>query len=249
MLLPVTDLNNQAGADIPAKMVNGGVSMPHENRRETRARLFCVMAPEAGLPIVSSARALAHAARRTGESVLLVDCSAGAAQRAATLTDVLGGEARLCDAKNICPKTGLITMSAGDAPLETILGVLAALSLSYDNVIIAAPSGCNPALVRLAAAADVSLLHYHSHGDRFMRGYWMLDALRARCPSLDPLLIACGPQDEARQAHDMLSHTIREFLGAPPPLAAIISQEGMMDGVAQALLDRLERNNTQRLSA
>ncbi|WP_017932161.1 MinD/ParA family ATP-binding protein [Robiginitomaculum antarcticum] len=223
--------------------------MPHNVKRETRARLFCIMAAEDGLPSANSARALAHAARRRGDSVLLVDCADSINSEPATLSDVLRGEAQLCDAKQICPHSGLIEVQAGDAPLYDILGILAALSLTYDNVIVTTPFGCTPAIVRLATAADVSLLHYHSQSDRFMRGYWMLDALRTRCPRLDPLLIACGPEDEAREAHKMLTDTIREFLGAPPPLAAIITRDGMTSDAADGLLDHLDIAEPARRSA
>lgn len=223
--------------------------MPNRLQRETRARLICVLAANPDLPVVNSALTLTRAARKNGESALFVNCAGLEASETSTLSDVLMGEAQIGDTKTICAQTGVITINAGNAKLDDMLGILAALSLSYDNVIIAAPSGCTPAHVRLAVAADVNVLHFDSRGDKFMRAYWMLDAMRARCAALDPMLIACGPKTDAMDAYDMLRETIREFLGAPLPLSAVISHIGMADGVAAHLLSGLNQADEARLRA
>jgi len=223
--------------------------MPNNLRHKTRARLICVLSANDGLPAEQSARALARSIRHKDESVLQITCTQSDAPSRPTLTQVLSGDAQLCDVKTICPRTGIISVAAGHAKLDAMLGIIAALSLSYDNVIIAAPSGCTPAHIRLAAAADVNFLQFDSQGDKFMRAFWMMDALRARCARLDPMLIACGPKSEANEAHEMLSETIREFLGAPPPLCAIISKSGMHDGVAAHIVSSLNRAEDTRLRA
>lgn len=223
--------------------------MPNNLTRETRARMICVLSASNGLPAEQSTLALARSIRNDNESVLRITFAGPDAPSNLTLTQVLSGEAQLCDVKTICPQTGIISVAAGHAKLEDMLGIIAALSLSYDNVIIAAPSGCTPAHIRLAAAADVNILHFDSQGDKFMRAFWMMDALRARCAGLDPMLIACGPKSEATEAHEMLSGTIREFLGAPPPLSAIISKSVMHDGVAAHIMSRLNLAEDARLRA
>ena len=223
--------------------------MPDNLRRETRARLICMLAASDELPAAASAQSFARAAREQGETVLVVKYGLAEPSSQPTLADVLSGEAQLCDTKLICANSGIVTLLAGRAKLEDMLGILAALSLSYDNVIIAPPAGCTPAHVRLAVAADVNVLHFDSHGDKFMRAYWMLDALRARCPGLDPMLVACGPKADAEESYEMLRETVREFLGAPLPLSAIISHRGMADGVATHILSALNHDDAQKLRA
>ncbi len=223
--------------------------MPNKVKRGPRARLICVLAASDGLPVSQSAQSLARAARIDGETVLIVNYATPPSPSQPALSDVLSGQAQICDTKIICPRSGIISVYAGDAKLEEMLGLIAALSLSYDNVIMAPPAGCTPAHVRLAVAADVNVLHFDSRGDKFMRAYWMLDALRARCPSLDPMLIACGPKTEALEAYDMLRGTVREFLGAPLPLTGIISPRGMADGVAAHIVSDLNQAEDARLRA
>jgi len=38
-----------------------------------------------------------------------------------------------------------------------------------------------------------------------MRAYWMMDAIRARSPKTDPLLLSCGPKDNAVETALMLT--------------------------------------------
>lgn len=52
-----------------------------------------------------------------------------------------------------------------------------------------------------------------------MRAFWMIDAVRRRTPNFDPLLLSTGEKSDAVETAFMLSETIREHLGAPPPYA------------------------------
>ena len=111
--------------------------------------------------------------------------------------------------------------------MDMVLGSMAALSLSYDWVFVAMPAGCTPAHIRLASAADVGILAYDTHADKFMRAYWMMEAIRSRAPKFDPLILAAGSAAEASETASMLSHTLKNFLGAPPPYAGHISDQGI----------------------
>ncbi|MEE9347372.1 MAG: hypothetical protein V3U82_04195 [Robiginitomaculum sp.] len=211
-------------------------------------RLSVILAGEAGLPQADMAIEVARAAAKAGQSVLLVDCGDNAAASAfdvtlkANLQDVLDDKASLEQAKHISRDGKLSLAASGLAPMETLLGAITAMSLSHDLTIVIAPAGCTPAHVRLSAAADHCALLFDSAGDRFMRAYWMLDAIRSRAPKCDPAMVAIGPRDEAQESYEMLAHSVREFLGAPPPLAGICrhgqSLAKLAGNMAQAMTAR-----------
>jgi hypothetical protein len=97
------------------------------------------------------------------------------------------------------------------------MGLLAALSLSYDWVFIVPSAGCETGHVQLGHASDISVMSYDATGDQFMRAYWMVDAIRRRVPTYAPLILSTGKKSDADETANMLSETIREYLGAPPP--------------------------------
>lgn len=213
---------------------------------EPQGRLVPVFAGEDGLACAALLYELAQKAASQGDTVLIIDCDEDRILRGLnicskkTLADVLADRASLSDAKNIMPGGQMTICSAGSAPLTDLLGVLAAMSLSHDWVFVLPPSGCTPAHIRLAAAADSSILLFNGAGDRFMRAYWMLDAIRTRAPKCDPLLIAQGENSEAREAYDMLEATIRDYLGAPPPLVAMIKDDDIGIKACTTILNALK---------
>lgn len=196
-------------------------------------RLVPVFAASEGLRDCELALRLSKAAASLGETVLLLDANSGLMMETAgiiynkTLGDVIYREAALKDAQYITANEHFTAAACGDAPLEDVLGSLATLSLSYDWVFVATKTGCTPAHVRLASAADTSILSYGSSGDKFMRAYWMIDAVRARYPKFDPLLLSSGPKSEAVESALILTQTVREFLGAPPPYAGHYDDLGL----------------------
>lgn len=176
-----------------------------------------------------------------GETVLMLDCNSGAMMGAAgiihnkTIYDVLHDGADLRDVKYITSNEHFTAAAAGNADLDEALGSLAALSLSYDWVFVVPPAGCTPAHVRLASAADVSLLAYDTASDNFMRAYWMIEAVRRRDPKFDPVVLSMGGRADAVETALMLTDTVREHLGAPPPYAGH-AEDGP---VAERLIDRM----------
>ena len=176
-----------------------------------------------------------------GETVLMLDCNNGVMMEAAgviynkTIHDVLCHEANLEDVKYVTSNEHFTAVAAGDADLDTALGSLAALSLSYDWVFVVPPAGCTPAHVRLATASDVSLLTYDTASDNFMRAYWMIDAVRQRNPKFDPVVLSMGERADAVETALMLTDTVREHLGAPPPYAGH-AEDGP---VAERLIERM----------
>ena len=176
-----------------------------------------------------------------GETVLMLDCNKGAMMDAAgiiynkTIYDVLHHEADLNDVKYITSNEHFTAAAAGEADLDMALGSLAALSLSYDWVFVVPPAGCTPAHVRLACASDVSLLTYDTASDNFMRAYWMIEAVRRRNPKFDPVVLSMGVRADAVETALMLTDTVREHLGAPPPYAGH-AEDGP---VAERLIERM----------
>ena len=55
-----------------------------------------------------------------------------------------------------------------------------------------------------------------------MRAYWTIEAVRRRAPKFDPLILSCGDRVESVETALMLSDTVRDHLGAPPPYAGHI---------------------------
>jgi len=168
---------------------------------------------------------LGRKAASYGETVLILDAVDGELMRHAgivysrTLDDVTQGTADVRDALFVTANEHFTAGAVGPAGLEKGLGLLAALSLSYDWVFVVPKAGCEPAHVRLGSASDVSVISYSAQGDNFMRAFWMIDALRRRTPTFDPLILSTGEKSDAVETAFMLSETVREHLGAPPPYA------------------------------
>lgn len=227
--------------------------MASQSRRT--GQLVTIAAGDSGLDQMQLAISMARAAAQNGHMALLIDCGDHDAAAHLNLTlkaglcKVLTGEATMRDAKHIDPNSNLVFASAGDAPLDDLLGPLAAMSLSYDWVFVILPSGCTPAHVRLMGAAEQTVLMFDSSGDRFMRAYWMLDAIRARSPRCDPAMVGHGPLKDVTETYALFSQTVREFLGAPPPLAGIQKPGACLDVLGQHLFRSLLPANTDRLYA
>ena len=183
-----------------------------------------------------------------GETVLMLDCNDGVMMEAAgviynkTIYDALCNGADLCDVKYVTSNEHFTAAAAGEADLDMALGSLAALSLSYDWVFVVPPAGCTPAHVRLASAADVSLLAYDTASDNFMRAYWMIDAVRQRNPKFDPVVLSMGERADAVETALMLTDTVREHLGAPPPYAGHAEDGPVAARLIERMRDLVERS-------
>lgn len=220
-------------------------------------QLISIFSPESDLAAEPLSLALARGAAYKGQRLILIDCI----QQSLTdylqppsrsnLTDVAAGRASLEEAEFILAEGGVTYCQAGTAPLGELLGVLAALSLYHDRIVVLAPFGCSAAHVRLASASDASLMLFHTQKDRFMRAYWMLDAIRQRAPHYDPLIIAeKDPKDSPEQAHEsyhLYKSVVQDFLGAPPRLADIIDRQTLDTAQGLTILDQL--NEVSNLAA
>lgn len=206
-------------------------------------RLVPIFASHENDDQIKLALSLGRKAASYGETVLMLDCQDGAMMEAAgiifnkTIHDALHHDADLRDVKYVTSNEHFTAAAAGKADLDSALGSLAALSLSYDWVFVVPSPGCTPAHVRLAAAADVSLLTYDTAGDQFMRAYWMIDAVRRRDPKFDPVILSTGSRVDAVETALMLTDTVRENLGAPPPYAGHASDKPQRETMATRLIE------------
>ena len=222
-----------------------------QDENHPAGRLVPVLAASEMDGHIELALALGRKAASHGETVLMLDCQQGAMMDAVgviyhkTISDALYHGADLRDIKYVTSNEHFTAAAAGDIDLDEALGSLAALSLSYDWVFVLPPAGCTPAHVRLAAAADVGLLTFDTSGDKFMRAYWMIDAIRQREPRFDPVLLSMGPRADAVETALMLTDTVREHLGAPPPYAGHTENSAQRKALAENLIVRM-KNQTKR---
>jgi len=160
---------------------------------------------------------LGRKAASYGETVLILDAVDGALMNKAgviyarTLEDVTNGTAEEKDALYVTSNEHFTAGALGEDYLD--------VSLSYDWVFVVPKAGCETAHIHLGQASDISIMTYHTQSDRFMRAFWMVDALRRKSPKFDPLILSTGEKSDAVETALMLSETIREHLGAPPPYA------------------------------
>lgn len=208
---------------------------------EPVGRLIPVFTANDGLDENRLTLSLAKAAASRGETVLLIDAQNGEMMKQAgiiylkTFADVLNDEAQLRDVQYITSNEHFTAMALGDMEWVHALGSLTALSLNYDWVFIATPSGCTPAHINLASAADMAMILFDSTDAQFMRAYWMLEAIRQRDPMFDPIFVASGPHDDAKESAGLLRETVRSFLGAAPDYMGHMNHPSMAHWLLQAI--------------
>jgi MinD-like ATPase involved in chromosome partitioning or flagellar assembly len=211
------------------------------NSYEPAGRLIPVFTANEALNENRLTLSLAKAAASRGETVLLIDAQGGDMMKQAgviylkTFADVLSGEACLRDAQYITSNEHFTAMALGHIDWAQALGSLSALSLDYDWVFIATPSGCTPAHINLASAADMALMLFDANDAQFMRAYWMLEAIRQRDPMFDPLFVAAGPHGDAVETASLLRDTVKSFLGAAPDYMGHMNHPSMAHWLLQAI--------------
>ena len=190
---------------------------------------------------------LGRKAASLGETVLILDAVDGAVMNRAgiiyarTLEDVANGSAEAHDALYVTSNEHFTAGAVGEGGLDNALGLLASLSLEFDWVFVVPKAGCETAHVRLGQASDVSIMSYETQGDQFMRAFWMVDALRRRTPKFDPLILSTGEKCDAVETAFMLSETIREHLGAPPPYAGHVDDLHIEARILEQMREKTSR--------
>lgn len=212
-------------------------------------RLIPVLsANDIGHDVIDTTIALGRKAASYGETVLILDCTGGLVMSRAgviytkTLADVISGKAQVKDALYVTSNEHYHVACLGDLELDKALGSLAALSLEFDWVFAIAESGCTAAHIRLAAAGDHCVLGYDTSGDAFMRAFWMIEAIRRRAPKFDPLILSCGNYLDSVETALMLTDTVRENLGAPPPYAGHVLDQTIDMRLLRKLRDSINKS-------
>lgn len=224
------------------------LSAPLDSYQPAGRLIPVLSANDVGNDAIDTAIALGRKAASYGETVLILDCTGGdVMQRAGviytkTLADVISSQAQLRDALYITSNEHYHVACLGELELDKALGSLAALSLEFDWVFAIAEPGCTAAHIRLAAAGDNCLLGYDTSGDAFMRAYWVIEAVRRRAPKFDPLILSCGNYLDSVETALMLSDTVRENLGAPPPYAGHILDESIDMRLLRKLRDTIDKS-------
>jgi len=204
--------------------------------------------------LIKTALNLGRKAASYGETVLMLDCCGGTMMDIAgviynkTLKDVVLHDADVRDALYITSNEHFTAAAIGDLSLEQSLGSLAALSMSYDWVFVIPPEGCTTAHMRLATASDMSLLAYGTQRDDFMRAYWLIDAVRRPMPKFDPFILSTGPKIGAVDTALMLTDTVRDHLGAPPPYAGHVEDVNIEGRLITQMREQMARKQTQQYS-
>jgi len=233
--------------------LNRKIAAEHYHPAGRLVSLLCASGDYGSL--TDAALALGRKAASYGETVLMLDCCGGKMmQRAgliynATLKDVVLYDAPLSDALYITANEHFTATAIGDLSLEESLGSLAALSMSYDWVIVVPDEGCTPAHMQLASASDISLLGYGTPKDDFMRAFWLIDAVRRRMPKFDPLVLSTGPKVDAVETALMLADTVRDHLGAPPPYAGHVEDANIEGRLITQMRDQIARKIAHKNTA
>lgn len=204
-------------------------------------RLVPVFSANESINAAALTLSMAKFAAKRGETVLMVDCQDGALMKEAgiiygkSLSDVLFYGADLRDATYVTSNEHFTAIAAGDATLMAVLGSLAAMSLDYDWVFVGTKPGCTPGHVRLAGAADHSLLAYDTEADHFLRAYWMIEAVRRRHPKFDPHIMSMGQKKTAVATAFALSELVADILGARPPYVGHMEDMNVIDRLLDTL--------------
>lgn len=178
--------------------------------------------PSCHAQLISATLRLARKAASLGETVLLLDASDGALMEQAgvlysrTLDDFIAGNCALRDALFVTSNEHFSAGAISDSGLATALGTMAGLSLNYDWVFCVGQMGLTPIQAQMAVGSDTCLLGYDTRTDGFMRAYWIIDAMRRRLQSWDPVSLSLGPINEAAETALLLRDVVRDHLGAPP---------------------------------
>lgn len=208
---------------------------------------------------------LAHAFARSGDRVLLFDGDLGMANidvqlgidPPRNLSAVVSGDVGLAEAASPAlggADNGGFDVIAGRSGSGALAGLsreaaarlasgVAAVSLSYDRVVMDLAAGADPALFRLAMAADEQLVVLTDEPTSLTDAYAFTKMLRLRDQSAAPH-VAVNLVDSyaaGRAAYEGFAKTCQSFLGFRPALAGVIRRDpGVKAAIRrqQALLER-----------
>lgn len=221
-------------------------------------RIIAVASGKGGVGKTFIAASLAHAFARRGERVLLFDGDLGMANidvqlgltPAADLGAVMAGELALMDA--VAPALGgmgrggfdVIAGRSGSGVLAgasmeemaRLAAGLATVSLSYDRVIVDLAAGADPALMRLAVAADEVLVVLMDEPTAMTDAYAFVKMLRLRNENAAPVIAVNMSESpaSAKAAYNGFAKTCGNFLDYRPLLAGVVRRDARVKAAIRA---------------
>lgn len=234
-------------------------------------RMLAIASGKGGVGKTMLSASLAQAFARRGERVLLFDGDLGMANvdvqlglsPAADIGSVISGRVALKDAVTHfaggATKAGGFDVIAGRSGSGALAGLgaeraaqlaagLSALSLSYDRVLMDLAAGAGPALLRLAAAADDTLVVLADEPTSLTDAYALVKMLRLRDEGATPLVAVNMAADRAhgQRAFEGFARTCHNFLGFEPGYAGAVRRDAAVPGAVrrqQGLFDFAPKSN------
>ncbi|MGF1463579.1 MAG: AAA family ATPase [Maricaulaceae bacterium] len=226
-------------------MTMPALDFPLERRAAPVGRILAVASGKGGVGKTFVSLSLAHAFAARGEKTLLFDGDLGMANvdiqlgvtPAADLGSVVSGHVALEDAVSEVRPGGfdVIAGLSGSGALaslsvEEVAGLaagLAAVSLSYDRVVLDLAAGVDPAMMRLACAADDVLMVINDEPTSLTDAYAFIKMLRMRDEDAEPVVVV-NLVDEKRtpgRAYETIARSCENFLGFRPHFAGSIRRD------------------------
>ena len=213
------------------------------------ASIVAVASGKGGVGKSFISTALAGALAKAGQRTLLVDGDLGLANidvhlgiaPETDLVAVMAGWVELEDA--VTPVSGGSAHGGFDVlpgrsgsgalaelPNEEVARLaagLTALALQYDQVLLDLAAGIEPNVMRLARAADRSLVVVTDDPASMTDAYAFIKVLRGYAPSVQPIVLInqADNRQRGRHTYEAIAKACQTFLGFRPPLAGIVTRD------------------------
>lgn len=222
---------------------------PADHSRALPASTVAIASGKGGVGKTFVSTALAGALAKAGRRTLLVDGDLGLANvdvhlgiaPETDLAAVIAGWVELEDA--VTPVSGGVASGGFDVlpgrsgsgqmaelPPEEVARLaagLTALALQYDHVLVDLAAGIEANVMRLARAADRTLVVVTDDPASMTDAYAFIKVMKGTAPSVQPI-IAINQADNrqrGRQTYEAIAKACQTFLGFRPPLAGIITRD------------------------
>lgn len=222
---------------------------PAAPARVQPASIIAVASGKGGVGKSFLSTAISGALARAGRRTLLVDGDLGLANvdvhlgiaPETDLAAVIAGWVELEDA--VTPVSGGVANGGFDVlpgrsgsgalaelPNEEVARLaagLTALALQYDHVLIDLAAGIEANVMRLARAADRTLVVVTDDPASMTDAYAFIKVMKGYAPSVQPVVLInqADNRQRGRQTYEAIAKACQTFLGFRPPLAGIVTRD------------------------